>query len=444
MLKGHAKIELTDVNTGEKQVYEHHNMVTNAIQSQLETIGYLANPTEINKKLTPLYNNGMGGILLFQEELSENVNNIALPDSSNPIVGYASNDAYTGSDTKRGSKNISESGFGKDENNKTKYTYVWDFNTSQANGNISSIALTSTACGLGAYQYHDDMTWYNTNWKLSDTNMGTHPGNVIDFDFTTGILTHIENNSTQGIILRKVRLPFNRMGISTLLGTPELIEEKTIQLLNAGLNAKSLWVKGDDGYYYAFYAKSSKTINVVRISSGDYTIDSNFPQNIGLSSLLDGNTTISVDCSTKNIAVANGKMYVATYSFLFYVEFETNSIGSPKKVVLNDSNKLNNTPVTQLNDILYSTKYTFLDTQIFEENMIIDRNVSSSYQWSKHSDTSTSSFFLLKNGCYADFTKDYVYIGTTKEYLATINNLDATITKTSTQAMKITYTITEV
>lgn len=438
MLKGHAKIELTDVNTGEKQVYEHHNMVTNAIQSQLETIGYLANPTGINKKLTPLYNNGMGGILLFQEELSENVNNIALPDSSNPIVGYASNDAYTGSDTKRGSKNISESGFGKDENNKTKYTYVWDFNTSQANGNISSIALTSTVCGLGAYQYHDDMTWYNTNWTLSDTNMGKHPGNVIDFDFTTGILTHIENNSTQGIILRKVRLPFNRMGISTLLGTPELIEEKTIQLSNAGINEKSLWVKGDDGYYYAFYAKSSNTINVVRISSENYTIDTDFRTTFDFSSVLKYE---DINSSYKNIAVADKKVYLTTYNALYYAPFD--AAQNPKKVQLSDSTSTYVNVVTKLNNILYSVYYTILNPEFGEGLTAINRKASI-YEWSSHSAARTASIFLIDNGCYADFTSGSVYIGTTKEYLATINNLDATITKTSTQAMKITYTITEV
>ena len=34
-LKGHTVIELTDVNTGEKEIHEDDNMITNAIKQLL-------------------------------------------------------------------------------------------------------------------------------------------------------------------------------------------------------------------------------------------------------------------------------------------------------------------------------------------------------------------------------------------------------------------------
>ena len=39
-LKGTTRIELTDVNTGEVEVFENHNMVTNALRIFLLLLGY--------------------------------------------------------------------------------------------------------------------------------------------------------------------------------------------------------------------------------------------------------------------------------------------------------------------------------------------------------------------------------------------------------------------
>ena len=39
MLKGTTRIELTDVHSGEKQIIEKHNMVTNALQELFSPVG---------------------------------------------------------------------------------------------------------------------------------------------------------------------------------------------------------------------------------------------------------------------------------------------------------------------------------------------------------------------------------------------------------------------
>ena len=38
-MKGHAKIELTNVETGEKRVIEHDNMITNAVAELIKPLG---------------------------------------------------------------------------------------------------------------------------------------------------------------------------------------------------------------------------------------------------------------------------------------------------------------------------------------------------------------------------------------------------------------------
>ena len=44
-LKGHTVIELTDVNTGEKEIHEDDNMITNAIKQLLGYNGHVGIPT---------------------------------------------------------------------------------------------------------------------------------------------------------------------------------------------------------------------------------------------------------------------------------------------------------------------------------------------------------------------------------------------------------------
>ena len=150
MLKGKTVIELTNVHTGEKEVYEDTNLVTEAIADILNTniLGMLYNNTGFDgengeKWMLPIINKLTGGILLYQEPLEERVDNLYAP-FANPLIGYASSDVNNTTDVKRGSRNLTESKLVDGG-----FKYVWDFATSQANGTISAIALTNRVAGIG-------------------------------------------------------------------------------------------------------------------------------------------------------------------------------------------------------------------------------------------------------------------------------------------------------
>ena len=70
-MKGHTKIELTDVNTGEVEVIEHDNMITSAIEKELLSSNGIM-PTCLNAKVyTDLFDydylrNLFGGIFQWQ------------------------------------------------------------------------------------------------------------------------------------------------------------------------------------------------------------------------------------------------------------------------------------------------------------------------------------------------------------------------------------------
>lgn len=436
-LKGHTKIELTNIHTGEKEVYEDDNMMTNVFQSQLAWLSQFISVSTINDRLTPFSTNAMGGLLLFQEALEENANNYAMPDARNPVVGYASTDAYTDTDTKRGSKNLVES-----EAITNGYRYVWDFLSSQANGVISSLALTSAECGAQAYSVHDNMGWLT--WSYSDTYNDyfyTAPGNILDFDFDTGVFTHIIQTSTNGIQFCKVRLPFNRLGYKSELMRPELISSKIFQIEDLNINTSALWVKGDDGYYYAFYANNSTTVTTARVSQDDWTLDTSYTSTITLQK------AASINRQYASVIVKDGYIYIGTRRYFHWLPINGSDAAEYLYFSgLSYGNAYTGTPIAVQNGNIYSIYYQVLSYDDDEYRTITTRN-NSTIQWDAWGNYGDTYFLrLLDNGCYFSvsyYSGRYIRIGTTREYLATINNLASPISKTSAQSMKITYTVTE-
>lgn len=145
-MKGHTMIELTDVNTGEKEVHQDDNLVTNALSWLLnKSCGIFCN-NPVASAIGPgdaLVKACTGGVFLFKEPLEEDVDTIHVPEGAE-LVGCGSGIPYTGALDLAGSYNAIESGFSDDG---MSYKHVWDFNTSQANGKISCVCLTTQAGG---------------------------------------------------------------------------------------------------------------------------------------------------------------------------------------------------------------------------------------------------------------------------------------------------------
>lgn len=140
-LKGTATIELTNAD-GSKKEYRHDNMITNAPASMLTSRrGEMAPLFKIVSNGANYMQAMFGGILLFNDTLNSDANDFFLP--SLKVTGYASQDAYAGLDAARGSFNSLESGLQKDGS----YRFVWDFATSQANGTIKSLGLCPDMMG---------------------------------------------------------------------------------------------------------------------------------------------------------------------------------------------------------------------------------------------------------------------------------------------------------
>lgn len=180
-LKGQTTFELTNVETGEKRVIKEDNMVTNGFKYLVQAGGTIGGGPHMftRKPSGNFYNMGSNksngnnskyatdvllrytnGLLLFPEKLEEDPEHIYVTADDPELVGVGAEIAYIGENKLAGSYNVNESG--PIENG---YKHVWDFTTSQANGDIGCVCLTtlmgaSIGGGVGFSDVYSD--WYGS------------------------------------------------------------------------------------------------------------------------------------------------------------------------------------------------------------------------------------------------------------------------------------------
>ena len=174
-MKGHAKIELTNVKTGEVQVIEEDNIVTNLLRDMhqmkclqfMDTFGRTVDATltnydteNANRPHTPFTE--FGGLVMFKEQLTADPDKY-YPEEQATMTAHASDDTYAGTDLTRGSFNANLSSY---DLNEGKVTLVWDFNLEQGNGTIGTVCLCN---------HVDGKIGYGSNYVVENTNNAKAP-----------------------------------------------------------------------------------------------------------------------------------------------------------------------------------------------------------------------------------------------------------------------------
>ena len=170
-IRGLLKVELFDAKTKKLiQKVEKENMVTNAIKNMLQAYA----GTNKMGNIMPLYSVGLGGVMLFDEELEADADNVCFPMNAH-LVGYGGQFVDT-TNTMAGSKNEAESSVQLGENGRSRT--VWDFGTSQANGTIRAIALTKNS---------DPFSPLNTDWVACP---GYYSGSYREHYYSNAVLAY--------------------------------------------------------------------------------------------------------------------------------------------------------------------------------------------------------------------------------------------------------------
>lgn len=431
---GKVKIELTNTKTRNKKVIEKKNMVTTAIADALSfRLGDIVCPLN---NFMPLPDTGLGGILLFPEPLVEEAHNTFAPKSNEP-TGYAGANVNPGTDVKRGSRNMVESlpvvgG----------YQFVWDFSSSQANGQISAVALTHAKAG--ECYFSSPLNRQNSFTQISDMpSEMPYPNPVfamVEVDFISSVYYSIFFDTSTGVnnlVATKTYLPISKvMGVNTT--THGKILEKHVLATSKFTSVRGRFFDGGDGFWYgvsySFNSSGNALVDWIKISKADYTTTEGtwvLNETFLASS---GNTYASSSTPSGTVALLDGKLYMLNQqrNGIYIMDWNDPSsidyVSCPQ--VLSSSNSNN-----------YLIEYS---------GYIIGRNIRLNPETKEiiYTDVSYSDSLMgypsrtfVHKGVALTAYSSGVRSMLITPYLGTICNLDEPVTKTPSDAMKITYTL---
>lgn len=474
MIKGHAVIELKDETTGKIWRTEHDNMITNGLKYALTpwlgkfsyantgTSGEFQVMTSENKELRKsqnrsIMNHLLGGIFLFQNPLTEDVDNVAFPNN-NPLTGKASWDAYSGMDTSRGSYNESESGMQEDGS----YRHVWDFNTQQANGQISALSLTTYMGGICGDGFAD-WNWNTENavngevmlklGGLKLKNTGDNAPLVFSdaeentIYYTNGYQLYYQSGYTDKhignsgkLILEKIKAPLTKISPFYDYYNQYVTDQIEISIPSdfvTYVNGKTCRAYTTDSYVYIwreYWFSKDDNVLILRINKSGLTTD-----------------VLNITFGIENIQYTEG-MIAFTDKYMFFVnnaynmyrlDLANNDLSSIEDIQFNSARYL-----VYMAGCLYV--YPYSGERIYcinGETLEVKKHPQISYyigNYLKHTGwEKIAPNIYLEGRAYnnAPYTAIFAYI--LSNSLMTINNLPSPVVKTASQSMKITYTIQE-
>lgn len=486
-MKGHTKIELTDVNTGEVKVIEHDNMVTSAIEKELlQSNGIL--PSAIIASVYSYYipfdyiHNLFGGLFLFSNALSVDKDDYLVP-FDNDMTGYSYyNVTNTGKNTQLGSYSDKESGFQEDGS----FKWVYNFDTTQANGQISAVALTPYVSGvlsagiknenfdnskipssyfsqLSSDKYRIENNIYGQYIKINYNGIPIYVDNeyvyVVKFgNFYYENDAYMGKNNKISVLKYASKLgkinPFEKYNEQY-----RILEEFTINLPEnftfSNIEFTSFDIQGDGTFYFMCSSEERITrivqlvkIDVLNKTSTLYNIK--IPDNryiklgyTGYSYVYNMNDSFYSFCVHNNKLITFAPSLTSPYDYALYIY----DVTTGSETILKDFPFSDNSVPLCLSKV-YNDKYFFVKSHdsgyIW---FIFDIETNQLKRSCVYQDADYPTFDILKLGTryfYFEGGQNYTYlsIASPAQFLSTKNNLETPVTKTSSQSMKVTYTLT--
>lgn len=404
-LHGHVRVETRSRWTGKViDSQEKDNLVTNALQKLVYASAWMSS-SGLASWFTPIYSKALGSLLLFGDTLTESADNIFLPNKAPlAIAPYGAN-----ADADGGSLNTSESGFISNG-----YTSVWDFTTSQANGTIASVARThynyrqyGELGALTAYYFSGLASGYTTVRFLGydETNK------YLFFSPTASISVSGATFGTSDIC--RIKKDLEKIDLENCGIFPE-----RIQLV------KSL--SSSDGTTTAYYWQYDRWENEFVYITGS-TLHKIAMDGTHTSSTLSGSGSLSNFAITENYYWRVDGQTAYRISKTNLADVTSYSIQDYSYVIFATGNDVvacgnaNNTG---------TRSYLYVDGTVIRKTGL--SNIS-------FVGTPPKEVGILYSGTRDNGSCLYPRLN----YLGTIANLDSPVTKTSSQTMKITYTLTE-
>ena len=473
-MKGKTKIILTNVETGEQEIHEDNNLITNALDKIINI--EMANNNAPNTNILPIATNALGGIMLFDGPLTESVDNIHFPVEAH-LVGYADTNPNT-RDSHRGSWNSIESG-----KTGTGYVSVWDFGTTQANGTIKAVARTHVHGGSCPIYNFNSPNLIMTQSGAPETDVGWTP---IRYDGEYIYLLKGDTNTHQ-MRMVKTRIPTLRMGVADFSDVERAFEvvtswDTTVKSFTYYTSNRRysydvtqyaddprMYEDGQDGYIYCMFNGPNTNLDTdfnsninyftIKYSDDSYEKSETVSLTVGVGEYCTNGTYMRYPDRQFGHVIkgvyyklaANRKIIYkipldnpASYSATRIIEEENSDyidnlscICSHEGAIYFEVYHYTESSYEHRSGVLYPDGiYVLLD---YSYNQYMNHNGSNIYTRCRTSDDDLTVW-----ATWATYPDTRIGRRWAANYLGTINNLASEINKTAAQTMKIIYTLTDI
>ena len=483
-VKGKTVFELTDVNTGEVEKYEDCNMITNGLQEFLDPCGSWGIYPFANESVrnTAVRNTLTGGIFLFDSKLDEDVANTYANASVKMVGNGALGISNATSVTELGTYNSTESGVQADGSIK----YVYDFLTSQANGTIQSVCLTSKVGGYMGYgnesqkrvydaglkdtEYQNSIYKYTNFLKLRDDFYATcmmyavyNEDAVYVVDpkciSTSTPVGELHWTKTKKIRINKYRLGVSSVGLNDYSYINSLIKSYDVDIPQDIIDYMSY----GSGSYYTEYicpvADGNKREIFIVFSKNTLNCTNG---NFFWVMKIDKDMQVTSYRVTNNTGYDIYKVAIQTYSEdynsfaidndYFWCWLRRGSNYNLVGIKYADSTQIIETDVytdsyiglSKIYDHMLEYGTTYANSSANRNQDIFNTITKKSFAVNGYIEPSAllKVLFADRKGLYLVCDRHSVYLIKDPRYLATINNLSETVVKTASKTMKITYILT--
>lgn len=446
---GHTKIELRDIRTGKVNRIEHDNTFTDGIESFMNPLGMMdykflyANATQKDRAA---WKTMIGGIFLFDTAIPTSPMAKYMPAGTKMIANGSYGLSNAGNPTELGSFNDAES-----SESANSVSLVYDWGTSQGNGTIASVCLTTQNGGYIGYgnsganyatQRSSIDGQYSNEYNLPNTNQS--PSTPLFYDNKAYFAMPYSGGIAQGTSSVEVKYRHCSMTEFDVFEQTNGFDgnlpfSMTFNLTTATSGAYRATPAGSAyptsilllPYQLALPNGSSFVAYLLDVANGtvtEKTITNNTGQTININGVNGIMPIVFIDTTYAIIYCASDQKWYKinhTNSQVVGAATATDSIGSPDKLTL----------FGNMSDGLVAID----DRHIYDVslNAIRTTNGSGMNGMSGYlSDIDATLFTYITSGYYR------MKIMRNPLRLMTINNLDSAVTKTVDKTMKVTYTIT--
>lgn len=437
-LHGHVTIDIHNHKSGfTERVAEGDNLVTDAVKYLTRAITLSPRKLSLADYIPVASNRMLGGLMIFDGALTESPSNCEFPGNVH-FVASAGNDAVTERYT-TGQKNDAESG--PIENG---YKTVWDFATNVANGEIGSLARTDVRCGNDICLPHLDNII--TGKYLTDSD-GTYYQSGLFYDYEEGKPLDGYYYDTRGNGTKwKQKISLNSINATSELGydgapvPSELVNIKDMPIADGGGlffdNRTKIAYSINRGNTLYKYDKNTDTVTSIDRTTEGITWGynpmwgwTNYPKIVG-NYIVDRQESYIWRAPLNDIR--NGAQYegLLIHPQKTYDAYSLYNMGGALIYIRNSYSGLND-------------EHSYF---LYEDGSSVDLGLTSAIG-------GRGTYAEYENQTYCPIygtglvakrmgSSDSMRILIASNYLGTIFNLPEKVTKSASQSMKITYTLT--